>query len=108
VKATLQTAYVLGGVVAVVAVALFASGDRKVADNSNGLPAGTVILNPPQGYRRATALEVTQDMRSAAATDLRANTLGTVVEHEGFSVGIESHFDERRGWHKGASVFVPI
>lgn len=71
--------------------------------------AAPVILAPPQGYRRAEQSEVTASMQQAAVSDLGRYPLGSIVYHGSpptFAIGIESHYDAARGWHKGASVFV--
>lgn len=74
-------------------------------------PTDTVILEPPKGYRRADSREVTASMRDTAIADLK-NPLGSIEFHTDplrgdYAIGIESHYDQARGWHKGASVFVP-
>jgi hypothetical protein len=71
--------------------------------------AAPLILAPPQGYRRADQGEVTTAMQQAAVNDLDRYPLGSIVYHDSpptFAIGIESHYDAARGWHKGASVFV--
>lgn len=69
-------------------------------------PPDAVILSPPAGYRRALDSEITASMRAAALAAL-ALPLGRFVYYDGFAIGVESHWDQARGWHKGASVFVP-
>lgn len=80
--------------------------------SQNTPPPGSVFLPPPSGYRRATQAEITPLMQADASISL-ALPLGSRVQREDYSIGIESHFHPEGGaalpwgWHKGATVFVP-
>lgn len=83
------------------------AGARVTRAPNSYPPPGSVILQPPEGYRRARNAEVTAEQRAAASEALR-RALGVLVHYPQFVIGVESHFDRARGWHKGASVFVPV
>lgn len=89
---------------------LWWAGSKRARDvkakKSSALPNPIIVTVP--GYRRALDSELTDDMVSAAVRALGSSApLGTVVVGEDFAIGIENHHNEARGWHRGASVFVP-
>lgn len=67
-------------------------------DKGKGKPA------LPPGWRRAKAGEVTPTDAVGARAAL-AKPIGTLVELDAETAAfVEWHWDERRGWHKGASI----
>ena len=69
--------------------------------------------NPPDnayfasfpGYRRAKQSEVTSGMTANAIAAL-SSPIRSVHEHAGYRVAVEHHFNDSKGWHKGATIFV--
>ncbi len=83
------------------------SSKKQKAPKFPGGPLPTPVIVSIPGFRRALQNEVTTPMEEAAVAAVASPApLGTVVIREGFAVGLESHYDEARGWHRGASVFV--
>jgi len=64
-----------------------------------------VTLNP-DGFRRAKAGEVQTDM-VRAAQDALSLPIGSFILRDGYAVGLEHHYDDQKGRHKGASIFIP-
>lgn len=59
-------------------------------------------------WRRARQWEVTPEMTEAAARAVDSDrSMGDLVEYGDFAVLIESHYDNQRGAHRGASVMLP-
>lgn len=70
-----------------------------------------VYTKAPSGYRRAKQSEVTANMSGMAKQSLsfELGTLrGPYVNENGVSyyIGVETHKNEAKGKHKGASVFI--
>lgn len=97
------------------AVLLDAYRSRKVAKGEKPfwdpvhwdypLDGAGVTLNP-DGFRRALRGEVREDM-ARAAQDALSSPIGTFILRDGYAIGLEHHYSDEKGRHKGASIFIP-
>lgn len=82
-------------------------GNRVVDIPATGPERPLVAVSIP-GYRRAKHSEVTPAMTEMAIASLSQPVGWTFVTESGFAVGVEEHWDTKRGIHKGVSVFLPL
>ncbi len=95
------------GVVCILAAKRLRTVAARKAMTNKGEEFKPVIAVAPPGFRRALGSEVTQPMSEAAVEALHGSEpLGTILSHDRFAVALEHHYDEIRGWHRGASIFV--
>lgn len=64
-----------------------------------------VIAQARPGWRRAKQGEVSPQMKAAAIASL-SKPIGSWIEFEDFAIALETHYNEKKGEHKGASIFV--
>lgn len=69
------------------------------------LPSNNAIIVKFDGYRRAIDSEIPDYIKAEALASL-SNALGSFTDIGNFRVAIETHWDSKRGEHKGASVFI--
>lgn len=72
--------------------------------NANWTPSNNAYFAYFPGWRRAKAEEVTPEMRADAAASLK-QPLRAVVDRPGYRIALETHFNETKGEHKGATIF---
>lgn len=102
--------------------ALALSADRSSASKLSGggsdtSPSFPRVTASVPGYRRAKQPEITPPMYEEAVRAVQpgAAQLGDVRYFDfnsdtgkfSFAVAMETHYNETKGYHKGASVFVP-
>lgn len=109
--------YLLIGGITVVGISLYAktAKARNILNNSRpdeaSDPEGGVYLKPPAGYRRAGNADVTPLISSQAKASL-SHELGTLLgpytneQGKTYYIAMETHYNEKKGYHKGASVFI--
>lgn len=70
--------------------------------------AGRYYFAHPADLRRAKQSEVTPEMMREAIAAL-AQPLGTRIDCEGgYTIILETHHNASKGYHKGATVFLPL
>lgn len=63
----------------------------------------------PEGYRRAKQSEVTSEMTKAAVAAVFEHKypLKHLDDHGDFIVVLETHYNDSKGYHRGATIFLP-
>lgn len=64
-----------------------------------------VIAQAKPGWRRAKQSEITSEMMAAAIAAL-SKPIGSWIDKGDFAIALETHFNDTKGEHKGASIFV--
>ena len=86
------------------------SEKKKNTQRTNAMPATWTPSKKAyfasfDGWRRAKQSEVTDAMLQAAIAAL-SNPLGTVIDRDGYRIVLETHYNEQRREHKGATILV--
>lgn len=68
-------------------------------------PSNNAIIAKFEGYRRAIQNELPPHIIDLAKDSL-SNSLGSFIDIGNYRIAIETHWDNERGEHKGASVFI--